>query len=140
MKIECVNDKIIIYLYAIDLFIDNIDNLNTQIKEIIVKIIKKYHINIFGFFKVNIYYNKEYGSILEIENIYSSEYNKDLIDLKIIIYKNVDFYLEIDDNIYLNKSNYILKNNKYYIKIDQLNNLYKYLEYGKVVYKIKNKI
>ena len=64
MKIEYSNNKIIIYLFKYDLTYDNVSSLNTEIKNIFIKLIKIYKLDFFGYFKVIIYRNKKYGSIL----------------------------------------------------------------------------
>ena len=135
MKIECENDKIIVYLYNDILPFDDINLLNKKIKEIFIKIIKIYHLNFFGYSIVNIYHNDYYGCILEIEKIYNSDFNTDIMDLKVIIHKNVDFFLEIDDDLYVDSSDFTINNDKYYINSNKINNIYKYIEYGKIVYK-----
>ena len=135
MKIECFENKIIIYLYNEKINFDDIDILNKEIKKLIIKLIKKYHYDFFGFSKVNIYNNDLYGNILEIERIYKSEFNLDIIDLKLIVHKNKDFYLEYEDDFYFNLKEDFFKNNKYYININKLDNLLKYIELGKIIYK-----
>ena len=135
MKIECIDDKMIIYLYKDKLCLDDINILNKQVKSLFIKLIKKYHYDFFGFSKVNIYHNDLYGSVLEIEKIYNNEFNIDIIDLKLVIYNNVPFYIEISDNLYLDVKEDFIKDFKYYININKLDNLLKYLEYGKIAYK-----
>lgn len=138
MKIVCVNEKIIIYLYKENIIMDDIIILNSQIKRLFITLIKKYNLDLWGSSKVYIYHNDIYGSILEIERICSDEYNNKIIDLKLILNKNVDFYIEINDNIYIidNNCNYVVKDNKFYININELDDVYKYIECGKIVYKL----
>ena len=133
MKIECTDNKIIIYLHRYKLNIDNIEELNKSIKNIFIKLFKVYKLPILGYSKVYIYQNDKYGSILEIEKIYNNDYNLDIIDLKLIIFKDVPMYLEFDDYYFINKQMFI-KNNKYYLNINNINDLWKYLEFGKVIY------
>lgn len=141
MKIEYSNNKIIIYLFKYDLSYDNVNNLNTEIKNIFIKLIKIYKFDFFGYFKVIIYRNKKYGSILEIEKIYSSDYEKEIIDLKIIVKDDIDIYLCFDEYPYLIDNNYIFVfNNKYYVNIKNIDNIYNYIEFGLPVYNIKNKL
>ncbi len=133
MKLEYLNDKIIIYLYN-EKLTDNSDLLKEKIKKIIIKLIKNYHLNLFGYLKLNIYENDKYGLIMEIDKV-NNVFNIDIIDLKIVIYPNVNFYLEISDDLYIdNFKNSIYKDNKFYINIDNLDNLLKYLEYGRIIY------
>jgi len=132
MKIECNDEKIIIYLHRYKLNIDDIDKLNKDIKTLFVKLIRVYKLPLLGYSKVAIYHNKNYGSILEIEKIYNSEYNKDIIDLKIIIFNDIEIFLEFDD--YIENKNVFLKNNKYYLDISKIDSLYEYIEFGRIVY------
>ena len=135
MKVEFNENKIYVYLYQNDIDINNIENLNNKIKIIFIKIIKKYNLDLYGFNKVVIYHNTKYGIVLEIEKIYSI-YPSKIIDLKIIIYKNTLMYLEFDDYYFVNKpKNLIIKNNKYYLNIDNIKNITDYIEYGKLIFK-----
>lgn len=131
MKIECLEDKVIIYLYRYILDFDNMEKLNSQVKNIFIKLIKVYKLDFFGYSKVHIYNHKKYGSILEIEKIYNSEFNSDIIDLKLVIHDDTEFLLEFDDR-YFNELEY--KGGKYYLNLDKVDNLYKYLEFGKIIY------
>ena len=138
MKLEINDEKIIIYLYRYTLDLDNIENLNTQVKNIFIKLIKIYKMNIYGYFKVHIYSNKNYGNILEIEKKYLDDFMHDIIDLKLVIHENTPFYLEMDDYIFpLKKDKLIIKNKKYYLNLDDIDDIIKYIEYGKIVYKKK---
>ena len=133
MKIKYLDNKIIVYLPGNRLTINNIEELNKEIKNIIIKLIKRYNIDFYGYSKVTIYNNEYYGNILEIEKIYQT-YQKN-IDLKIIIYRFITMYLEFDDYLFLDRpKDLIIKDGKYYLKIDKNLNLLKYIEYGKVIY------
>ena len=133
MKIKYLDNKIIVYLPGNRLTINNIEELNKEIKNIIIKLIKRYNIDFYGYSKVTIYNNEYYGNILEIEKIYQT-YQK-IIDLKIIIYRFITMYLEFDDYLFFDRpKDLIIKDGKYYLKIDKNLNLLKYIEYGKVIY------
>lgn len=132
MKIECIDEKITVYLHRYKLNVDNIEKLNKDIKNLFIKLIKVYKLPVLGYSKVYIYHNDKYGSILEIEKIYNNEYNMDIIDLKLIVFKDVLMYLEFDD-FYFKDDNLLFKNNKYYLDISKIDNLYKYIEFGKIV-------
>lgn len=133
MKIEFNDDKIVIYYYDKKLNINDINNLNNEIKKLIIKLIKKYHISL-GYYKVTIYNNEYYGNILEIKKIYENNY-QETIDLKIVVFKDVTMYFEFDDNYFdLANKNIFYKNGKYYININKNINIIDYLEYGRVIY------
>lgn len=135
MKIENVDGKIIIYLFDKHVDINDIDALNKEIKNIFVRIMKRGSYDFFGYSKVNVYHNKYYGLILEVEKMYSDERCYKTIDLKIIIYKNVPMYIEFDDCYNFKLNEFEMINNKYYLDINSKTNLYKYIEYGKIKYK-----
>ena len=137
MKIEFTDNIIIVYLYQYTLNFNDLNVLNKEIKQVFMKLMKKYKINFFGYSEVCIYNNDKYGNILEIEKIYdNSEFNMNTIDLKIIVYKNVPMYLEFND-FYFTKipKHLIIKDNKYYIDISSIKNIIKYIEYGRINYK-----
>lgn len=130
MKIECLENKVIIYLYRYLLSLDQKEQLNNEIKNLFVKLIKVYHLHFFGYNKVYIYYHHNYGYVLEIENIYEGELN-DIIDLKIIIADKSKMQFEFEDK-YFNNLNY--NNGKYYLDLDNIDDIYPYLEFGKLIY------
>lgn len=136
MKIECKDDKIIIYLYRYYLDLDNIEKLNKEIRNLFVKLIKTYKLKLFGYHKVHLYHNKKYGNVLEIDKIYEDEFHSEIIDLKIIIHDDTKFFIEFDD-WYFKEARFNEKNGKYYLNIDNIDNLYPYLEFGKLIYSLK---
>ena len=135
MKIEFDDKKTIVYIYRYKLDIKDIPKLNKEIKNIFIKLIKVYHLDFFGYSKVHVYENKKYGCILEIEKIYNNDFNYDIIDLKLIIHENCPFYLEFFDYPFNNEIDICMQNNRYYVSIEKLDNIIKYIEYGKIIYK-----
>ena len=135
MKIIFNDDNFTLYLTkAITL---ELENIKENIKKTLMKIKKRYKKNISGFYKVKIYINKKYGSILEFIKEDDLELFKDIIDLKLTINEKAPIYLEIEDPLQINnlKKIYIL-NNKYYVDIDKLTKkeLYKLIEFSKIIY------
>ena len=138
MKVEYKNNKIIIYLYRYKLDIHDVGKLNEEVKNIFIKLIKVHKMNFFGYSIVHVYENKKYGSILEIEKIYQNDFNLDIIDLKLIIHENTIFYLEMDDYLLDNEmKDMFIKNNKYYINIENIDNVMPFLEFGNIIYQNK---
>ncbi len=136
MKIEFDDNIIIIYLYRYSFNFDDKNNLNNEIKKIFVKLIKKYNLDLFGYSKVNLYKNKNYGSVLEIEKIYNNDYNLNIIDLKVLIHEDNPFYLEMNDYYFDSMNDKIINyNGKYYLNLNDVNNIYKIIEFGKIIYK-----
>ena len=137
MKVKNIDNKIVVYLYKSLLNVDNLDKLHQEIKKIFIKLIKIYKLDFFGLNLVHVYQNKYYGNILEIEKVHEQVFNLDIIDLKLIVHKNNNFYLEMDD--YLiddNFDNLIFYNNKYYLNLEKIDNINKYIEFGNIVYNI----
>ena len=135
MKVEFKNEKIIVYLYNYDIDINNIDEINDWIKKLFIKLIKRYKLDFYGYNIVSVYHNKKYGLVLETTKLYQI-YHSSVIDLKIIIYKDVEMYLEFDDYYFLNQPKHLfMKNNKYYLNINNIKNISKYIEYGKLIIK-----
>ena len=136
MKIEDMDNKIIIYLYNSTINIDDTIELNNKIKDVFIKIMKRNNYDFFGYNEVTIYHNSNYGIILEVEKKTDNSFNYRTIDLKIKVYKDVLMYLEFDDYCFNNRpKKLIYYDNKYYLKIDRKLNIYKYLEFAKIKYK-----
>lgn len=135
MKIENIDDKVIIYLYNDDIDINDIEALNKKIKDVFIKIMKRGNYDFFGYSRVNIYHNENYGIILEVEKIYNSGMNYHTIDLKIVVYKDSPMYLEFDDYYGFNLKDVLMMNGKYYLEINNKISIYKYIEFGKIKYK-----
>ena len=136
MKIINDNDKIIVYLFKCKLAIDDYNRLNEEIKNIFIKLIKYYKLDLFGYLNVTIFHNDISGCFIEIEKLSIVGCKKDIIDLKILLYKNVPMYFEFDEYPLINNKMGELKyeNKKYYLEIKNTKDIYKYLEYGKIVY------
>ena len=135
MKIVNDNNKINIFMLENSLNVNNYNELNSEIKNLFIKLIKKYKLDLFGYLKVTVFHNNICGNYLEIDKLYNSGYKEDIIDLKIIVYKNVPVYLEFDEYPLLAIGKKIkCLNNKYYLEIDNSMDLYQYLEYGKIIY------
>ncbi len=135
MKIENVDNLVVVYLFNENIDINDIDDLNKKIKNVFVKIMKRGIYDFFGYNKVTVYHNKIYGIVLEVEKISHGNINYRTIDLKITVYKNVPFYLEFDNYYDFNKKEISVINNKYYLKITENININKYIEYGRIKYK-----
>ena len=133
MKVKYQNNKIIIYLYNELIDVSHLDEINDKIKNIFIRLMKRYDVNFFGYSIVNVYYNKKYGIILEIVKLYDNEYGT--IDLKVILYRNVTMYLVFDD-IYFDYrgKNYYYKNKKFYLNVENIDNICKYIEYSDAIY------
>lgn len=140
MKIEFKKDKTIVYLYKYELSFDNIEKLNKEIKNIFIKLIKVYNLDLHGFLKVYVYCNKIYGYVLEIETLYDDS-DFEAIDLKLVIYENCEFYFKTNDYFLINKFDRIYYgDDSFYVNLCEIENIINLIEHGEIVYDFdKNK-
>lgn len=139
MKIELVNDKIILYLY--DYFFESEDKkkIIVDIKNIFSRLIEYYQINIKGIYDVLAFENKKYGTILEIISKDQLLFHPDLIDIKLKFYKDAKFYLKTKDYYVLSKYNNIYYDKDYfYIDINNIDKILNILEFVKIIYNEKD--
>lgn len=135
MKLVVKDNKYIIYLK---------NQINDKIisekylKQVIYKLKTRYNIELKGFYIVNIYVDKYYGSIVELESDDIDYYNYlNQIDMQINI-KNTKFLYEIELE-YLNKEiiskTKIYKlNDKLFLEIFDRTILNKIIEYSNIIY------
>ena len=136
MKLISKDNKIIVFLYKRINFKQI--NLENYFKKLFIKFKEDYHIELNGYYSINIYIDKFYGSVIEIENEDLDYYNYfNQIDMEVKLNDNVFLY-EIDYE-YLNKS--IINNSniykikdKLYIQVKDNNILNKILEYSNIIY------
>lgn len=139
MKIEFKEDKTIVYLYKYELSFDNIEKLNKEIKNIFIKLIKVYNLDLHGFLKVYVYCNKIYGYVLEIETLYNDS-DFEAVDLKLVIYENCEFYFKTSDYFLVNKFDKVYYDEDYfYVNVKELDNLMKFIEFGEIIYNFDKK-
>ena len=123
MKIITENENYIIYIKKTNLKFDIKDKeeIEKNIKDIILDIRNKKHINITGFYKVKVYQNNKFGLILEMHKEDDIDFFKDFIDLKVVIFNNSKIYLKINDYFKVKdyKDIYYYDNN-FYLDIDFL--------------------
>lgn len=136
MKIELVSkDSFNIFInkgYFKEVKFNDKDNIIDMVKDFILKI--KHKLKMCGFYKVKVYVNKKVGMFLDIIKIEDIEFSNN-IDLRVIVCLNEDIYFETDDY-------YILPNNikmryfrgKYYVNINDVDNIYSILEFGRFIY------
>ena len=136
MKLINKDNKIIVFLYKRINFKQI--NLENYFKKLFIKFKEDYHIELNGYYSINIYIDKFYGSVIEIENEDLDYYNYfNQIDMEVKLNDNVFLY-EIDYE-YLNKSiinnsNIYKLKDKLYIQVKDNNILNKILEYSNIIY------
>lgn len=134
MKIDVKEDKIIVYLYKYKLSFDNLEKLTNDIKNIFVKLIKVYNVDLHGYLKVLLYCNKIYGYVLEIESLYT-DYDFETIDLKLVIYDNCEFYFKTNNYFIVEGIDKVYYNNgAFYVNLKLLNDLINVIEHGEIIY------
>ena len=134
MKIEVKEEKILVYLYRYELSLDNLENLNKEIKNIFIKLVKVYKLPLQGYLKVLMYCNKLFGYILEIESLYNDS-DFDTIDLKLIVYDNCEFYFKTDDYFIIKDiQNIYCDNEFFYVKLGDLDNFINLIEHGEIIH------
>lgn len=139
MKVEVLDDDRIIVYYS--MIIDDIDNystldIKTFIKCLILRLRKKYHFNLHGYYYLDVYINKI--MILDFQMI--DEYD-DEIDLNIRIHLNSDIMVKFDDYFLIDGDKYYYLNS-YYMDIS-LVDVSKYIEFIDFIFlddvrKVKN--
>lgn len=107
------------------------------VKDVVLRANQIYRLNLKGFYKVRVYLNKKIGFVIEIINVDDISLNHAL-DLRVLVYFDQDFYIEVDNFDFLpNQKKIVCVNNKYYINADSLskNEMISLLELGNVIYK-----
>ena len=93
----------------------NRDNQTDVIKNILLLIKKRYALNIYGFYEVNIYYIDIFVTIIKFKKLNNNDSFYNTIDLKIINHdKKIN--IEIDDFLLENNKNIYKMCEHYYIK------------------------
>lgn len=136
MKIELVSkDSFNIFInigYFKEVKFNDKDNIIDIVKDFILKM--RHKLKMSGFYKVKVYVNKKVGMFLDIIKIEDIEFSNN-IDLRVIVCLNEDIYFETDDY-------YILPNDikmryfhgKYYVNVNDVDNIYNILEFGRFIY------
>lgn len=107
------------------------NNIVKKVKEIIIKI--QSMINLYGFYKVKVYVCKKIGLFIDIIKI-DSNYS-DNLDLRVIVFLDEDVYVGVDDYFLVSDVKDIRNyNDKYYVKVNDLDNILNILEFGNFIY------
>ena len=136
MKIERLEDGYKLFIqnvYFKDINWNDKEIVIERIKEIINKIKKRYNLKIKGLYRVKVYPSKV-GVLLYVLLLDEDNYSNLDLELRIVIIFNKDIYLKVDDSSFLIDNNlpYIYKDS-YYINIDNIDIIDKYIEYGSIV-------
>ncbi|MBQ9181940.1 MAG: hypothetical protein IJ134_04840 [Bacilli bacterium] len=145
MKFNIVSDtQIIIFLnknYVSDINFKDKDELEDYFRFLFLNLKKNYNINFSGYYIINVYLDKYYGSVIELEKeefeYYDSFTNQ--VDMRISVIDS-NFLYEIEDPYFLdNLDNFKIYTykNKFYLQIEkdisniQISNI---VEHSNIVY------
>lgn len=138
MRVEIINeDDIDIFISSFNfknLSVYNKENILEFIKEYILIINTRYRLNLCGFYKIKSYFNKSVGLFLNIIKIDDNEFSND-IDFRIILFNNEKFLFEVEDyDLIKNVSSTMYYNNKFYVDVEDMTDLDKLIEMGRIIY------
>lgn len=138
MKVELINeDDLDIYVNPYnfnDIDCYHKDDILSYIKDFIIKINDRYKLNLSGFYKIKAYFNHKVGLFLNVIKIDDNEFNNEA-DFRIILFQNEEFLFETEDyeiiKAYPNKRYY---KNKFYVNIENIDNINKLIDMGSIIY------
>ena len=134
MKIISNGDKLSVFV------IDNKDidlnNLDMYMKELIIKLRRKYRKDIYGFYRVDVYEKDKIGMIIDFNLEEEIDFFKDLVDLKVVVHEDVDVFLKFSDYFLFDNKKVYFFEGEYYVDIDDLSDeeFLEKLEFCKVIY------
>ena len=134
MKIISNSDKLSVFVINnkdIDL-----DNLDMYMKELIIKLRRKYRKDIYGFYKVDVYLKDKIGMIIDFTLEEEIDFFRDLVDLKVVVHEEADVFLKFSDYFLFDKKKVYFFEGEYYVDIDDLSDeeFLEKLEFCKVIY------
>lgn len=118
MKIISNGDKLSVFVINnkdIDL-----DNLDMYMKELIIKLRRKYRKDIYGFYKVDVYVKDKIGMIIDFTLEEEIDFFKDLVDLKVVVHEEADVFLKFSDYFLFDKKKVYFFEGEYYVDIDDV--------------------
>lgn len=148
MKIEVIDDNYIVYLNKFNIFrldFKNVNSLESNIKKLLKKLECFYHIDIKGYYNINVYVDKYYGYVFKIkkENDYYNYFDLETVAVKIKKI-NTNFLYKVDDPFIfddLNKFKFIKIKDNFYLKVIKKLSYKEYLtllEFSKIIYDNEN--
>ena len=109
-------------------------DLEKIISKIILYLKYEYDLLLKGIYEVEIFINNKVGAFIYIEKIDTYIPYKD-IDLKIKVILESTFYFKTKDyDVLKDKNNVYLYQDEYYINVNELDNIIKYIEFGEVIH------
>ncbi len=130
LKIEMIKeDKLVVYYTLImdDILEYDMEDIKVFIQMLVLKIRKNYHLDLKGYYHLEVYIKK----ILILEFNQIDEY-EDEVDLNITVHLNTPVLVGFDDYFLIPSKKYYYQG-KYYVSIDEIE-YEKYVEFLEVVY------
>lgn len=130
LKIEVIDDERFTVYYTLimdDILEYDIEDINVFIQMLVLKIRKNYHLDLNGYYHLDVYIKKIL--ILEFEQI--DEY-EDEVDLNITVHLNTPILVGFDDYFLIPEKKYYYQE-KYYVPIEKIE-YEKYVEFLEIVY------
>lgn len=118
MKIISNGDKLSVFVINnkdIDL-----NNLDMYMKELIIKLRRKYRKDIYGFYKVDVYVKDKIGMIIDFNLEEEIDFFRDLVDLKVVVHEEADVFLKFSDYFLFDKKKVYFFEGEYYVDIDDV--------------------
>ena len=105
-------------------------------KELIIKLRRKYRKDIYGFYKVDVYVKDKIGMIIDFTLEEEIDFFRDLVDLKVVVHEEADVFLKFSDYFLFDKKKVYFFEGEYYVDIDDLSDeeFLEKLEFCKVIY------
>lgn len=138
MKVEIEDEEITLFLKKKeieDFHFENIEEIEDYFRSLFLKLEEHYHIEIEGFYNIQVFLDKNEGMVLKLEKEDMDYYPFHQVEMRILkedtvfLYKVDDIleFLPLNVDIYFYKNEFYVKNNKK----KQVYNLY---EFGKLIY------
>jgi hypothetical protein len=148
MKIEHVNEhNFYIYLnkyYLVDLNLNDKQCVEEYFKKVFINLKKNYHLDIYGYYNIRVYANKQYGVIIDVFKLCNDYFKMpgNKVDMKIMIDNDNKFLYKISDYFFTEAyknciKNIYYKDGKYYLELDDNvdENFYLYLiEHSDIIF------
>jgi len=136
VKVEITDDGLRVFVQ--NAYFKNVDfnqkeEIVSKIKDLFISLKKRYHLHIKGLYKVKVYPHKV-GVVIEAILLDEENYGSSDVDLRIIILFQKDLYLKIDDYSFIENTSFsYLYKDGYYIDLNEIDDICKYIEYGMIV-------
>lgn len=143
MRIISNDDKLSVFIID-DKEID-LNNMDVYMKELIIKLRRKYRKDISGFYKVDVYVKDKIGMIIDFNLEEEIDFFRDLVDLKVSLHEDADMFLGFSDYFLFEGKKVYFFDKKYYVDLDDVSDeeFLRNIEFCEIVYgeelnKIKN--